>query len=94
MKISAALETQTPKIMRMYATLCGMTLARAHAKAGDAAMIAGYLGNNDHVDQAIGKYAVAYADQAERDFATFAQAVKNGQLKSDLSASELTTALR
>ena len=55
--------------MRAYAGLCGLALARAHDKAGDAAMIAGYLGKNDQFDQAIGDYAVAYADQ-QRPYAT------------------------
>ena len=74
--------------------LCGLTLARAHDKAGDAAMIAGYLGNNDHFDEAIGDYAVAYADQVERDHETFVNAVRTGRLKSDVSGSPLETALR
>lgn len=94
MKVAPDVETQTPKLMRMYATLCGMALARAHDKAGDAAMIAGYLGGNDHFDEAIGDYAVAYADQVERDYATFVKGVRDGRLKSDLSASRLETMLR
>jgi uncharacterized protein (DUF2252 family) len=68
MKISVDLETHSPKVMRAYAMVCGMALARAHDKAGDAAKIAGYLGGSDQFDEAIGDYAVAYADQAERDF--------------------------
>jgi len=77
-----------------FAELCGLGLARAHDKAGDAAMIAGYLGSKDTFDEAIADYAVAYADQVERDFATFSGAVRNGRLKSDLSPSDLATALR
>ena len=73
---------------------CGLALARAHDKAGDAAMIAGYLGSIDHFDEAIGDYAVGYADQVERDYATFVKAVRSGRLKSDLSPSRLATALR
>jgi hypothetical protein len=80
-------------LMRMYARLCGLALARAHDKAGDAAMIAGYLGSRGHFDQAIGDYAVAYADQVERDYATFVTAVRNGRLKSDLSPRQLETVL-
>ena len=94
MKISPDIETQTPPLMRAYAMLCGLALARAHDKAGDAAMIAGYLGSKDHFDQAIGDYAVAYADQVERDHATFVAAIRAGRLKSDLSMSQLETALR
>ena len=57
-------------------------------------MIAGYLGSTDRFDQAIGDYAVAYADQVERDYATFVAAVRNGGLKSDLSPRQLETVLR
>jgi len=94
MKFAADIETHTPAIMRGYAGLCGLTLARAHAKAGDAATLAGYLGSTDRFDRAIADYAAAYADQVERDYKTFAQAVRSGRLKSDLSASRLATALR
>jgi uncharacterized protein (DUF2252 family) len=94
MKIGPDVESQTPEAMREYATLCGLALARAHDKAGDAAMIAGYLGSVDHFDEAIGEYAVAYADQVERDYATFVKAVRSGRLKTDVSPTRLATALR
>jgi uncharacterized protein (DUF2252 family) len=93
MKVAPDVETQSPQMMLKYATLCGLVLARAHDKAGDAAMIAGYLGKLDHFDQAIGDYAVAYADQVEQDYATFAGAVRSGRLKSDVSPSRLSTML-
>jgi len=57
MKVSAEIETFRPGTLVGYASLCGWTLARAHAKAGDAAMIAGYLGSNDHFDEALAKYS-------------------------------------
>jgi hypothetical protein len=94
MKAAPEVESQTPRVMRAYATFCGLAVARAHDKAGDAAMIAGYLGNSDSFDEAIGDYAVGYADQVERDYATFVKAVRSGRLKSDVSASRLATALR
>ena len=94
MKVSADVETQPPKVMRAYATLCGLALARAHDKAGDAAMIAGYLGSSDQFDEAIGDYAVAYADEVERDYRSFVRAVRSGRLKTDVSPSRLETALR
>ena len=94
MKVSADIETQPPKVMRAYAMLCGLALARAHDKAGDAAMIAGYLGSSDQFDEAIGDYAVAYADEVERDYKTFVKAVRSGRLKTDVSPSRLATALR
>ncbi len=94
MKVSADVETQPPKIMRAYATVCGLALARAHDKAGDAAMIAGYLGSSDEFDEAIGDYAVAYADEVERDYRAFVRAVRSGRLRTDISPSRLETALR
>ena len=94
MKVAPAVESQTPRLMRAYANLCGFALARAHDKAGGAAMIAGYLGSTDKFDEAIGDYAVAYADQVERDYKTFVKAVRSGRLKSDLSTSRLESALR
>ena len=94
MKLAPDVETQTPQVMQTYATLCGSALARAHDKAGDAAMIAGYLGSIAHFDEAIGDYAVGYADQVERDYETFVKAVRSGRLKTDVSPSRLETALR
>jgi len=94
MKIAPDVETQTPQVMHDYAALCGLALARAHDKAGDAAMIAGYMGSNDHFDEAMGDYAVAYADQVERDYKSFVKAVRSGRLKTDISPSRLGTILR
>jgi len=93
MKMPPLIESQSPKVMHDYATLCGLVLARAHAKAGDPSIISGYLGSNDVFDQAIADYAIAYADQVERDYASFVKAVRSGRLKSDLSPSELETAM-
>jgi len=81
MKFSFPVEDADPKSLRRYAELCGWTLARAHAKSGDAATISGYLGKTDGFDQAIGKFALAYADQTERDHAALKAAVKKGRLK-------------
>jgi hypothetical protein len=94
MKISPDIEAMSKSTLKLFAKACGLALARAHDKAGDAAMIAGYLGSKDTFDEALADYAVAYADQVERDHATFSDAVRNGKLKSDLSPSELTTTLR
>ena len=55
MKMSAPIEGATTTQMKLYAELCGRTLARAHAKSGDAALISGYLGKSDSFDQAIGR---------------------------------------
>jgi uncharacterized protein (DUF2252 family) len=94
MKVSPDVETMSPRVLRLYAAVCGTALARAHDKAGDAAMIAGYLGGSDKFDQAMGDYAVAYADQVERDYATFAAAARSGRVKTDLSLGELESVLR
>lgn len=94
MKVAPEVETMAPRVMRNYATLCGLALARAHDKAGDAAMIAGYLGGSDQFDESVGDYAVAYADQVERDYASFVEAVRNGRLRSDLTLGKLEKALR
>jgi uncharacterized protein (DUF2252 family) len=83
MKVSAEIETFLPRTLIAYATMCGWALARAHAKAGDAAMIAGYLGSTDQFDDALMQYAGTYADQAERDFETFQGAIRSGRLSTD-----------
>jgi len=84
MKVSAEIETFRPATLVAYATLCGWALARAHAKAGDAAMIAGYLGATDQFDGSLAQYAEAYADQAERDYGTFRAAIRSGRLSTDV----------
>jgi hypothetical protein len=53
-----------------YAQVCGETLARGHARAGDPGVIAGYIGTSDRFDIAVEKFAVEYADQTDRDFET------------------------
>jgi uncharacterized protein (DUF2252 family) len=94
MKIAPVIEKQTPSIMRSYAKLCGLGLARAHDKAGDAAQIAGYLGKSDAFDEAIGDYAEGYADQVERDYAMFVSAIRSGKLVSDTMPGSLESILR
>jgi hypothetical protein len=64
----------------LYARICGATLARAHARWGDRIAIASYLGGSDGFDRAIADFCVAYADQNERDYETFAAAVSSGRL--------------
>ena len=83
MKVSAEVETFLPGTLVAYATMCGWAVARAHAKAGDAAMIAGYLGSTDQFDDALVQYSRAYADQAERDFETFQTAIRSGRLQTE-----------
>jgi len=88
MKVAAEIETFTPRALRQYATMCGWALARAHAKAGDAAGIAGYLGRGGQFEDALWSYADAYADQVERDYGAFRKAVRLGKLKADTDEAE------
>jgi uncharacterized protein (DUF2252 family) len=81
MKMSVPIEGVSAARFILYAELCGRTLAHAHAKSGDAATISGYLGKSDTFDQAIGEFAMAYADQNEKDHAALVAAVKAGRIK-------------
>jgi uncharacterized protein (DUF2252 family) len=69
--------------LAVYAELCGWALARAHACSTDPAPIGGYLGSGDVFDDAIATFAVAYADQTERDYAALAKAVKSGRIAAE-----------
>jgi uncharacterized protein (DUF2252 family) len=69
--ISELLET---KALPQYATLCGRTLARAHARSGDAATLWGYMGKSEAFEDAIASFAVLYAAQNKKDFETFVAA--------------------
>jgi uncharacterized protein (DUF2252 family) len=80
-KASAEIETMTPDVMVIYGRLCGWTLARAHARSGDRIAIASYLGGSDVFDRAIVRFADAYADQNEADYAALAEAVESGRLE-------------
>jgi hypothetical protein len=77
-KLTAFVETYDAEMLAIYSKMCGLVLARAHAKAGDPWAIAGYLGKNDRFDEAMGKFALAYADQAERDHMALQAAVRAG----------------
>ena len=81
MKFSMPVEALNAVQLKRYAEVCGWTLARAHAKSGDAATLSGYLGKGDNVDQAIGTFALAYADQTEQDHAALVEAVRAGRLE-------------
>jgi uncharacterized protein (DUF2252 family) len=81
MKLSAMLETFDPGTLNVYGKVCGWALARAHARSGDPAMISGYLGNSDIFDQAIVKFASAYADQTESDHHAMRKAARDGRLE-------------
>jgi hypothetical protein len=69
-------EATKRKGMEAYCALCGWALALAHAKSGDAAMIAGYIGQTDEIDEALTKFALAYAQQNERDYSELQKAAR------------------
>ncbi len=83
MKGGVEFDPKTVKLENLpqYSSLCAWALALAHAKSGDAAMIAGYAGNSDELDEAMVNFAFAYADQTEKDFNTLTAAAKNGKIK-------------
>jgi uncharacterized protein (DUF2252 family) len=78
-KLSVPIEQALPSGLRVYARLCGWTLARAPARSGDRIALAAYLGGSGKFDQAIADFAETYADQNERDYAALQAAVKNGR---------------
>jgi uncharacterized protein (DUF2252 family) len=80
-KGSAIVEVMEPNAMTAYAGLCGSTLAKAHARSGDAIAIAAYLGNSDSFDQALSAFGETYADQNERDYDALKAAVRSGRVK-------------
>jgi uncharacterized protein (DUF2252 family) len=80
-KVSAVIETMTPRMMALYAKMCAWSLARAHARSGDPIAIAAYLGKNETFDRAIADFSVAYANQNEHDHAALVEAVKSGRIK-------------
>src|SRR5947209_10318713 len=80
MKGSAVVEALRPLGLTFYARQCGWTLARAHARSGDPIALAAYLGQSDEFDRAILDFSERYADQNERDYQAFADAVRSGRL--------------
>jgi uncharacterized protein (DUF2252 family) len=81
MKMKLNLSKMTKTDWFEYVGICGWTLARSQARTGDAALIAGYLGRSDKFDVALVKFAVQYADQADRDYEALLKAVRSGRVK-------------
>ena len=81
MKGSALVEAMSPAALAFYARSCGWTLARAHARSGDPIAIAEYLGDSDAFDRGVADFAKRYADQNERDYQGFVDAVRSGRLE-------------
>jgi uncharacterized protein (DUF2252 family) len=83
MKYSIDTDVLRPLGMELYAKVCAWALARAHARSGNPATIAGYLGAGALFDDALADFAVAYADQTERDHAAFVAAIKAGRITAE-----------
>jgi predicted alpha/beta hydrolase len=81
MKGSVDVAVLDEKGLGTYLAVCSWCLARAHARTGDSVAIAGYLGKSDSFDKAIGKFAVAYADQNQRDHQALVDAIESGRLQ-------------
>jgi uncharacterized protein (DUF2252 family) len=86
MKMKIDLENMTKGDWLEYVEICGWTLARAHARTGDAALIGGYLGKNDLFDSSLAKFANSYANQTDRDYTALLKAIRAGRLKAQASA--------
>jgi uncharacterized protein (DUF2252 family) len=80
-KGSADIDRMLVPGMKLYARLCGGTLARAHARSGDRVALAAYLGKKDTFDRAIADFSAAYADQNERDCQALVAAVASGRVE-------------
>ena len=81
MKGSADVESMNAERMGRYAAICGMTLAHAHARSGDPIAIAGYLGSGNVFDEALAEFGFTYADQNDRDYEAFVDAIKSGKIE-------------
>jgi uncharacterized protein (DUF2252 family) len=83
MKGSMPIEKLSADELTEYARACGAALGAGHARSGDSVAIAAYLGRGESFDRAIGRFAVAYADQTERDHELFKEAVRSGRLAAE-----------
>jgi hypothetical protein len=79
-KLGAEVELMSAARLSVYATLCGWTLARAHARSRDRVAIAAYLGSGHAFDRAAARFAERYADQSERDHAALVEAARAGRI--------------
>jgi Uncharacterized protein conserved in bacteria (DUF2252) len=83
MKGSVALDDARPDGLSLYGRLCGAALARAHARAGQPALLAGYMGKSTAFDEGLAAFAVAYADQNDRDYEAFLDAIRSGRVPAE-----------
>ena len=83
-KIKPVVEIMKPNNLKGYARLCGLALARAHARSADAVQLSGYMGKSEAFEEALADFAVAYADQNERDHAALVAAVRAGRIEAQI----------
>ena len=84
-KIKPVIEIMKEANLKNYARLCGMALARAHVRSGDAAVLAGYMGKSTAFEDALADFGVAYADQNERDHAALLNAIRSGRVEARMT---------
>ncbi len=82
-KGSVIIDGMTAQELTAYAEICGRTLARGHARSGDAVAIAAYIGSSDALAEAIADFGERYADQNELDYGAMTAAVKAGRVKAE-----------
>ncbi len=80
-KVKPQIEVAIPGPTKVYARYTGMTLARAHCRSGDPVMLSAYMGDSEAFEDAMADFAVAYADQAERDHDAMVAAVRAGRIE-------------
>jgi uncharacterized protein (DUF2252 family) len=80
MKGGIAFDPKNVNTLPEYCMLCGWALALAHAKSGDSAAIAGYLGKSDGMDEAVARFASAYAKQTDRDYDALVKAAREKRI--------------
>jgi uncharacterized protein (DUF2252 family) len=83
MKGSVALDDASPDGLTLYGRLCGAALARAHARAGHPALLTGYMGKSAVFEDSLAAFAVSYADQNDRDYETFLDAIRSGRVPAE-----------
>ena len=88
LKASIPVEFLTGASFNFYAWACGAILARAHARTGDPARIAGYCGNSKVLDEALAEWAESYGDQTEEDHADLLASIKRGETKADIQSDD------
>jgi uncharacterized protein (DUF2252 family) len=79
-KVSALIEAMSPQVLGVYGQICGWTLARAHGRSGDRIAIASYVGNSERFDEAIARFAQAYAEQNDLDHRALLDGIASGRM--------------